>query len=80
MDTRPFTWAQLEGIEATNYKGYEGIVKRLVTTAKQAKAMADSLADSMRPYVLRHGACYTCYQYGAICSNPSSGFQAPPGN
>ncbi len=42
--------------------------------------MADSLADSMTPYVLRHGACYTCYQYGAICSNPSSGSQAPPGN
>lgn len=33
----------------------------------------DTLADSMGPYAMRHGACYTCYQYGAICSNASSG-------
>ena len=24
-------------------------------------------------FALRHGACYTCYLYGAICTNPSSG-------
>lgn len=24
------------------------------------------------PFTLRHGACWTCYQYGAICTNPSS--------
>ena len=29
--------------------------------------------QSLRPYALRHHACYTCYQYGALCSNPSSG-------
>ena len=34
--------------------------------------LADSLAESMTPYVLSHGACLTCYQYGAICSNPSA--------
>lgn len=34
--------------------------------------MSDTLVGSMKPYELRHGACYTCYQYGAICSNPSA--------
>jgi molybdenum cofactor biosynthesis enzyme MoaA len=30
-----------------------------------------TLAESLRAYPLRHGACFTCYQFGAICSNPS---------
>jgi sulfatase maturation enzyme AslB (radical SAM superfamily) len=34
--------------------------------------MGQDLKESLGPYELRHGACYTCYQYGAICSNPSS--------
>ena len=34
--------------------------------------LGDSLSETLRPYVLGHGACYTCYQYGAICSNASS--------
>lgn len=34
--------------------------------------LGDSLSESLRPYELSHGACYTCYQYGAICSNASS--------
>lgn len=34
--------------------------------------LGETLAESLQPYPLRHGACYTCYQYGAICSNPSS--------
>jgi molybdenum cofactor biosynthesis enzyme MoaA len=37
--------------------------------------LGPSLADSLRPFPLAHGACYTCYQYGAICSNPSSGME-----
>ncbi|MGI8979327.1 MAG: radical SAM protein [Pirellulaceae bacterium] len=32
-----------------------------------------TLAESLTAYPLAHGACSTCYQYGAICSNPSSG-------
>lgn len=28
-----------------------------------------TLAESLGPYALRHHACYTCYQYGTICSN-----------
>ena len=31
--------------------------------------MGDTLQESTHPFSLRHGACYTCYQYGAICSN-----------
>jgi AdoMet-dependent heme synthase len=33
--------------------------------------LGDSLAESLRPYALNHAACFTCYQYGAICSNRS---------
>jgi sulfatase maturation enzyme AslB (radical SAM superfamily) len=34
--------------------------------------MGNSLNDANRAFPLAHGACYTCYQYGAICTNPSS--------
>jgi sulfatase maturation enzyme AslB (radical SAM superfamily) len=32
-----------------------------------------TLAESLGEYPLRHRACYTCYQYGSICSNASAG-------
>lgn len=35
--------------------------------------MGASLAEALGPFPLRYRACFTCYQYGAICSNPSSG-------
>jgi hypothetical protein len=35
--------------------------------------LGQTLAESRRPFTMSHGACWTCYQYGAICSNPSSG-------
>lgn len=31
--------------------------------------LGQTLSESLQPYRLRHGACFTCYQYGAICSN-----------
>jgi AdoMet-dependent heme synthase len=34
--------------------------------------LGSTLDDAMTPYPLHHGACYTCWQYGAICTNPSS--------
>lgn len=37
--------------------------------------LGQTLAESLQPYPLRHGACYTCYQYGAICTNASSSRQ-----
>lgn len=35
--------------------------------------LSQTLRESMKDYQLRHHACYTCYQYGSLCSNPSSG-------
>jgi AdoMet-dependent heme synthase len=35
--------------------------------------LGKSLSESIKPYELKHQACYTCYLYGAICSNFSSG-------
>ncbi len=32
-----------------------------------------SLKESLKEFELKHQACYTCYLYGAICSNFSSG-------
>ncbi len=34
--------------------------------------LSTSLAGSLRPFAVTHGACYTCFQHGAICANPSS--------
>ena len=31
--------------------------------------LSQTLDDSQMPFALQHGACLTCYQYGAICSN-----------
>ncbi|MCH8047785.1 MAG: radical SAM protein [Planctomycetes bacterium] len=33
--------------------------------------LGQSLSESLGRFALRHGACFTCYQYGAICSNAS---------
>jgi sulfatase maturation enzyme AslB (radical SAM superfamily) len=35
--------------------------------------LGEKLEDSLIPCSLRHQACYTCFQYGSICSNASSG-------
>ena len=35
--------------------------------------LGDTLQESVEtPFNIVHGACYTCYQYGAICSNVST--------
>ncbi|MCP4246475.1 MAG: radical SAM protein [bacterium] len=41
--------------------------------------MADTLTDALRPYPLRHAACFTCYRNGAICSNSCAPNRAPDG-
>jgi hypothetical protein len=38
-----------------------------------AARMGDTLADAMQAFPIDHGACYTCYEHGAICANPSAG-------
>jgi sulfatase maturation enzyme AslB (radical SAM superfamily) len=35
--------------------------------------LGTNLEEALTAYPLRHHACYTCYQYGAICANPSGG-------
>jgi molybdenum cofactor biosynthesis enzyme MoaA len=41
--------------------------------------LGQSLTESQKPFALRHHACYTCYQYGALCANlsTSAGGSAP---
>ncbi len=34
--------------------------------------LGETLEEATKPFELKHGACLTCYQYGAICSNASS--------
>jgi AdoMet-dependent heme synthase len=34
-----------------------------------------TLADAQRPFAIEHSACYTCYQYGALCANVSPNAQ-----
>jgi AdoMet-dependent heme synthase len=31
-----------------------------------------TLAEAQRPFAIKHQACYTCYQFGTLCSNASS--------
>src|SRR5262249_47854741 len=33
--------------------------------------LGGTLAESLTAYPLRHHACYTCYQYGMLCANPT---------
>jgi len=34
--------------------------------------LGNTLVDAQIPFALRHHACYTCYQHGALCSNVST--------
>ena len=38
--------------------------------------LGQSLGESLRPFAITHGACTTCYQYGAICTNAPSAIAA----
>jgi molybdenum cofactor biosynthesis enzyme MoaA len=40
--------------------------------------LGQSLAKALQPFPLRYRVCYTCWQHGALCANPSSG--APAGD
>ena len=35
--------------------------------------LGSSLKEAAGEFPLAHGACFTCYQYGAICTNAASG-------
>ena len=49
--------------------------ERTILIESPDSLLGESLEEARTAFPLRHGACYTCYQYGAICSNPSSGGQ-----
>lgn len=34
--------------------------------------LGETLEEANREFPLAHGACFTCFQFGAICTNPSS--------
>lgn len=38
--------------------------------------MGSTLEEAGRPFAISHGACYTCYLHGAICSNAAASIQA----
>ncbi len=38
-----------------------------------AARLGDTLVEACVPFAVEQGACYTCYQFGAICANPSRG-------
>ncbi len=40
----------------------------ILLEASDAK-MGDTLSESLHSFPLNNGACYTCYQFGAICTN-----------
>jgi molybdenum cofactor biosynthesis enzyme MoaA len=33
--------------------------------------LGDTLADGLQPFAITQPACFTCYQHGALCANPS---------
>ena len=40
--------------------------------------MGQTMEEAAKPFELKHGACWTCYQHGAICSNAPSYKIQPP--
>ncbi len=42
--------------------------------------LGQTLAAAVRPFLLAHGACFTCWQYGAICANPAGALWETRGN
>src|SRR5262245_37803549 len=51
----------------------QGIYVCPILIEAQDARLGATLEESLKAYPLRHQACYTCYQYGMICSNASSG-------
>jgi hypothetical protein len=37
-----------------------------------ASRLGETLAEASVPFAIDHGACYTCYQFGAICANTAA--------
>ncbi|RMH96252.1 MAG: radical SAM protein [Calditrichaeota bacterium] len=52
---------------------HRGVVVCPILLESPTAYMGQTLRESMKGYVLRDRACFTCYLYGAICSNFSYG-------
>ena len=44
----------------------------ILIEAPESRLAEKSLAEAMVPFALEQGACSTCYEFGAICSNSTS--------
>ncbi len=53
-----------------------GVVVCPILLESEDALLGSTLAEATQSYTLSHGACYTCFQYGAICSNASSAVRA----
>jgi sulfatase maturation enzyme AslB (radical SAM superfamily) len=51
----------------------KGVYVCPILLAASDARLGATLEEALTPYPLRHRACYTCYQYGALCANPSGG-------
>ncbi len=78
-ETERVTAAMLEGFDQTQLVCEhsrivtdQGVYVCPILIESPVARLGDSLAQSQTEFAIDHGACFTCYQYGAICSNPSS--------
>ncbi len=49
-----------------------GIYVCPILIESESARLGETLRDAQADFPLLEGACYTCYQYGSICANPSS--------
>ena len=84
---RTWTYDRLDRVTAEMLAGYDtsqlicqhsrvvtdrGIAGCPILIDSPDAILGDSLHAANRSFALTHGACATCYQYGAICTNPSA--------
>ena len=44
-----------------------GVAVCPILVEEPSARMGDTLAETLRPFELRHGACFTCHEYGVTC-------------
>ena len=49
----------------------QGVFVCPILLEEPSARLGGTLAEADRPFSLDQGACVTCYQFGAICTNPS---------
>lgn len=43
-----------------------------ILVTEQAGRMGDTVAETMRPFPLAYGACFTCFRHGTVCANAAT--------